>query len=83
MATLKSISSIFYEQFLHQCSCTKKLQSQTVTRKMMIKELLNEKGVSKMLMKLKPGVNIITILHSIFLFESSLLSFFSSYILAL
>jgi len=53
---LESISSTFYKLLLQQYSCTKSLQSQTVTREKLRKTLLYKKGTHKMLMKLTPGV---------------------------
>jgi len=47
---LLSISPTFYKQLLRRYSCTKKLQSQTVT-----KEKLHKKGARNMLMQLTPG----------------------------
>jgi hypothetical protein len=53
---LESISSTFYKLLLQQYSCTKSLQSKTVTREKLRKTLSYEKGTHKMLMKLTPGV---------------------------
>jgi len=49
-----SNSSTFYEQLLCQYSFDKELQSQTVRREKLPNPLLYKKGVSKMLMKLRP-----------------------------
>jgi len=51
---LLSISSTFYKQILHQYFCTKKLQSQTVTRENLPKHFPMKKGSCKMLLKLTP-----------------------------
>jgi hypothetical protein len=50
-----SISSTFYTHLLRQNFCTKRLQSQNMTREKLRKALLCKKIANKMLMKLTPG----------------------------
>jgi len=50
-----SISSTFYAGLLYQYFCTKKLQSQNLTREKLRKALLYKKFAHKMLMKLTQG----------------------------
>jgi len=52
---LQSISPTFNDLFLRQYSFTKKLQSQTVSRKKTAQKTLAQKTAHKMLVKLKPG----------------------------
>ncbi len=59
---LWSISPTFYRQLLCRYSFPKKLQSQTISRKNLHKTLSYQKATSKMLVKLKPGVNSINLL---------------------
>jgi len=49
-----SISSTFYTLLLRQYFCTKRLQSQNVTREKLREALLYKKLARKMLMKLIP-----------------------------
>ncbi len=56
---LVSISSTFYKKLLRHYLCTKKLQSQNVTKEKLCIALLYEKLSNKMLMKLTLGVNFI------------------------
>ena len=52
-----SISPMFYEQLLGQYSFAKRIQSQTVSTKKLLKTLAYEKAGGKMLLKLTPGFN--------------------------
>jgi len=54
---LWSISSLFYEQLLHQYSLTKKSSSQTLIREKLCKALLSEKGARKMFVKYTPEIH--------------------------
>jgi len=65
-SNLEKISPTFYEQFLSQYFCAKKLQSQNVTREKMRNLLQYEKFASKMLIKLTSGGNFTNILHAAF-----------------
>jgi len=60
LRSLVKISSKFYKQLLREFSCGKKLQSQTVTGEKLSKTLQYKKGLSKMLMKLTPVVEILS-----------------------
>jgi len=51
----ESISPMFYEQLLRQYSFAKRIQSQTVSTKKLLKTLLYKKAGHKMLMKLTPS----------------------------
>jgi len=51
-----SISSTFYEQLFLPISLCRKSQSQIVIREKLSKTLSCKKGMSKMLVKLTPGV---------------------------
>ncbi len=62
----KTTSSAFYEQRLSQYSFAKKLQSQTIIREGLCKDLSYKKDERKMLMKLTPGLNFINVLHIAF-----------------
>jgi len=61
----------FTSSFWANILSPKKLQSQSVARKKLLKALLYEKGESKMLMKWIPGVNFTNILGAAFMYADS------------